>query len=116
MDREHVYYAYIMASASRTLYIGVTNDIGRRVKQHKNGTFGGFTSRYRCNRLVWFQRFSWIDQAIAREKELKGWLRARKIALIEQENFTWVDLSEEWGKPIRYEPEKPKADPSLRSG
>ncbi len=108
MARKHIYYAYIMASPSRTLYIGVTNDIERRVRQHKNGTFGGFTSHYRCYRLVWFQRFSWIDLAIAREKELKGWLRARKIALIEQENPTWIDLSEEWGKPIHYDPENQK--------
>jgi len=115
-DREHIYYTYIMASASRTLYVGVTNDIERRVQQHMHGTLGGFTSRYRCGRLVWFRRFGWIDQAIAREKELKGWRRARKIALIEEENPTWADLSEEWGKPIRYDRDQLKADPSLRSG
>ncbi|HZD50385.1 MAG TPA: GIY-YIG nuclease family protein [Silvibacterium sp.] len=116
MARDHIYYTYIMASASRTLYVGVTNDIERRVRQHKNGTLVGFTSRYRCSRLVWFERFGWVDQAIAREKEVKGWLRARKIDLIEEKNSTWVDLSEEWGKPIRYEEDKSKADPSLRSG
>lgn len=71
-DHQHVYYTYIMASASRTLYTGVTNNIERRVQQHKKGAFAGFTSRYLCYRLVWFERFSWIDQAIAREKELKG--------------------------------------------
>jgi len=62
-------------------------------KEHKDGTFGSFTAKYRCHRLVWFESYSWIDKAIAREKELKGRLRAKKIALIQQNNPTWVDLS-----------------------
>jgi putative endonuclease len=97
---QRIYYTYIMASASRNLYIGVTNNLERRVAQHKENAFGGFTAKYRCHRLVWFERYSWIGQAITREKELKGWLRARKIALIQQENPTWVDLSEDWGTRI----------------
>lgn len=91
-----------MASSSRVLYIGVTNNLERRIMQHKEGQLDGFTRRYRCHRLVWFERFSWIGQAIAREKELKGWLRARKIELIQHSNPTWIDLSEEWGSKIQY--------------
>jgi putative endonuclease len=98
---QRVYYTYIMASASRNLYVGVTNNLVQRVKEHKKGAYKSFTAQYRCHRLVWFERYSWIGQAIAREKELKGWLRAKKIALIQQENPTWVDLSEEWGTQIK---------------
>ncbi len=114
MDKK-VYYTYIMASSSRNLYIGITNNLERRIAQHKDGQLGGFTARYRCHRLVWFERYSWIGQAIAREKELKGWLRAKKITLIQQDNPTWVDLSEAWGTKIICT-EAEKADPSLRSG
>ena len=113
---QRIYYTYIMASSSRNLYIGVTSNLEQRVMQHKEGSLGGFTARYRCHRLVWFERYSWIGEAIAREKELKGWLRARKIALIQQENPTWADLSEEWGTKIKLFGEVRKADPSLRSG
>ena len=74
MDQK-VYYTYIMANASRNLYVGVTNNLEVRVAQHKEGLLGGFTARYRCHRLVWFERYSWIGQA-------------------------WVDLSEEWGTQI----------------
>jgi len=98
---QRIYYTYIMASASRNLYIGVTSNLEQRVKEHKEGAFGGFTARYRCHRLVWFERYSWIGQAIAREKELKGLLRAKKITLIQQANPTWVDLSEESGTQIK---------------
>ena len=89
-----------MASRSRTLYCGVTSDLENRVKQHRNGTFGGFTTKYRCTRLVWFERFVYIEKAIDREKEIKGWRREKKIALIEKENRTWEDLSAVWGKQV----------------
>jgi len=82
--RERTYYTYIVASKSRTLYIGVTNNLEQRIQEHKKGTFRTFTNKYRCHRLVWFERYNWINHAIAREKELKGWLRARKVALIQQ--------------------------------
>jgi putative endonuclease len=95
------YYTYIMASSSRVLYIGVTNNLERRVAQHKEETIKGFTTISRCHRLVWYERYSWIGQAIAREKELKGWLRARKVVLIQEQNRTWVDLSEEWSTQIK---------------
>ena len=70
------------------------------MRQHREHAFAGFTSRYRIDRLVWYQIFSDIRDAIAREKQLKGWRREKKIQLIESENPTWQDLSGEWGKPI----------------
>ncbi len=80
------YYTYIVASRSRTLYIGVTSNLEQRIWQHKNNIYEGFSAAYNCNRLVWFERYSNVGTAIAREKELKGWLRVRKIDLIERTN------------------------------
>jgi putative endonuclease len=94
--REHSYFTYIMASRSHTLYIGVTSDLHRRVFQHKWKEHDGFTARYNCDRLVWFEGHNDVTRAIAREKELKGWRRARKIALIEAVNPAWIDLSRDW--------------------
>ncbi|WP_058189621.1 GIY-YIG nuclease family protein [Terracidiphilus gabretensis] len=93
---ERTYFTYIMASRSHTLYIGMTNNLRHRVFQHKWREQDGFTARYNCDRLVWFQSFSDVSLAIQREKELKGWRREKKIALIEQTNPTWQDLSREW--------------------
>ncbi len=98
---EKIYYVYIMASRSRTLYVGFTSEIEVRVRQHNEGTFEGFSHTYRCGRLVHLERFGDVHEAIAREKQLKGWARAKKIWLIECENSTWADLSEDWGKPIQ---------------
>ncbi len=86
------YYVYIMSSPSQTLYVGVTNDLERRVNEHKRGTFDGFTKRYRVNRLVYFQETNDINAAIAAEKRLKGVSRSKKFALIEEENPGWQDL------------------------
>ena len=77
---DKIYYVYIVASRSRTLYIGVTGEIELRIEQHRAGTYDGFTKKYRCYRLVYLERSAYINNAIAREKELKGWLRAKKIA------------------------------------
>ncbi|MBV8113118.1 MAG: GIY-YIG nuclease family protein [Silvibacterium sp.] len=96
--QERCYCTYIVASRSRTLYVGVTGDPFSRVMQHRAGDTEGFTARYRCNRLVWFESYVSPDPAIAREKQLKRWSRAKKVALIERENPTWEDLSEDWGK------------------
>jgi putative endonuclease len=93
---EGSYFTYIMASRSRTLYIGVTGDLQKRVFEHKWKEHDGFTARYNCDRLVWFERHQDVQRAIAREKELKGWRRAKKIALIESANAAWVDLSHDW--------------------
>jgi putative endonuclease len=94
-----IYYIYIMASRSRVLYTGVTNDLARRVNEHKQGLITGFTSRYRVNRLVHFEEFADIRDAIAREKEIKGWKRSRKTSLIERRNPTWEDLAESLSFP-----------------
>lgn len=99
--RNRVYYTYIVASRTRILYVGVTGDIELRIVQHKNKSFEGFTANYKCNRLVWYQRFGDVRSAIAREKQLKGWAREKKLALIKRMNPTWIDLSENWGKPLR---------------
>jgi putative endonuclease len=90
------YFTYIMARRSRTLYIGITSDLQKRVFEHQQKTHEGFSARYNCNRLVWFQCFGNVSEAIQREKELKGWTRAKKIALIESNNPTWEDRSESW--------------------
>jgi putative endonuclease len=89
------YYVYIMASRSGTLYIGVTNDLERRIDEHKNAAVGGFTDRYRVRNLVYFENTDDIGVAIAREKELKGWRRNKKIALVASANPSWRDLSKE---------------------
>jgi putative endonuclease len=98
--KEHLYYTYIVASRSLNLYIGFTGDLMFRVRQHKEGAYEGYSKQYNCNRLVWFERYGDVHLAIAREKQLKGWTRAKKIALVKQDNPTWIDLSEDWGKPI----------------
>jgi len=92
------YYTYIMSSRTKVLYIGITNSLERRVQQHKEGKHDSFTKEYRCHHLVWFERYATATSAIAREKQLKGWRRARKIALIEEQNLEWQDLSKDWGK------------------
>ena len=90
------YYMYIMASASRTLYTGVTNNLERRVSEHQRKLIPGFTSQYNINRLVHYEVFRDIRAAITREKEIKGWRRIKKIALIESTNRDWKDLSDGW--------------------
>ena len=87
------FYVYIMASRSRVLYVGVTNDLARRVDEHIRGLVAGFTSRYRITRLVYFEEFVHIRDAIAREKKIKSWVRTRKTRLIESKNPTWENLS-----------------------
>ena len=93
------YHVYIMASASRVLYIGVTGDLLRRVMEHKEMRVPGFTARYCVTELVYFEAFGDIRIAIAREKQIKGWLRTRKIALIESFNPHWRDLAAELQSP-----------------
>jgi putative endonuclease len=90
------YFTYIMASRSHTLYVGITGDLHKRVFQHKWKEHDGFTARYNCDRLVWFEGHAAVTKVIAREKQLKGWKRIRKIELIESLNPTWTDLSRQW--------------------
>jgi putative endonuclease len=90
------YYVYIMTNTSRTLYTGVTNNLERRVYEHKNKLFPGFTSKYNITNLVYFEETQDVHSALAREKQIKGLLRSKKIALIESVNSRWQDLSDGW--------------------
>jgi putative endonuclease len=91
------YYVYILTnSLSTVLYIGVTNDLERRVYEHKHKLTPGFTSRYNVNRLVYFEETTDVQEAIAREKVLKGWRRSRKADLVTTTNAEWRDLSTDW--------------------
>ena len=87
------FFTYIVSNTSMTLYTGVTNDLQRRVYEHKTGEGSGFTSRYHFDRLVYFETYDLVVDAIAREKQIKGMTRAKKIALIKALNPTWRDLS-----------------------
>lgn len=90
------FYVYIMSNKSRTLYTGVTNDLERRVYEHKRKLVAGFTTKYNIDRLVYYEATEDVNTAISREKQIKGWLRAKKIALIESMNPQWADLSGRW--------------------
>jgi len=90
------YYVYLMASKSHVLYVGLTNDLQRRVEQHKQKLVEGFTARYNITRLVYYEVTNDVHVALAREKEIKGWRRSKKVALIESVNPTWRDLSDDW--------------------
>lgn len=92
------FYVYIVASISRTLYIGVTGDLSRRIAEHKSGALPGFSHKYRTTKLVYYERHSSPDSAIAREKQLKRWRREKKVHLIEMDNTGWRDLSAELGE------------------
>ena len=100
LRRERRYYVYIMASRSLNLYTGVTDNIYRRSLEHKSGKIEGFTKRYNINRLVYYETFKYIGNAIAREKRIKAWTRAKRLALIKTKNPTWQDLAEGWGEAV----------------
>ncbi|QNI32489.1 GIY-YIG nuclease family protein [Alloacidobacterium dinghuense] len=97
-DREHHYYVYLMSSRTRVLYCGMTNDLASRVAEHKGRAFSGFSADYKCHRLVWYENFRYVNNAIDREKQIKRWRRDKKLVLIQEMNPAWVDLSEEWFK------------------
>jgi len=90
------YYVYIMTNNSRTLYTGVTNNLERRVYEHKKGSVRGFTKKYNIDQLVYYDSCPDVVEAIRREKQIKGWLREKKINLIESINPEWSDLSKGW--------------------
>ncbi|MDO9076230.1 MAG: GIY-YIG nuclease family protein [Brevundimonas sp.] len=91
--REHDFWVYILASGPcGWLYVGMTNDLIRRVGEHRSGQFDSYTREHGINQLVWFERHQYVDQAILREKRIKRWLRAWKFALIEDFNPRWLDL------------------------
>ena len=89
----NTYYAYIITNDGNVvLYTGITNDLQRRIYEHRQGIVRGFTSKYNVNKLVWFEKFPSPQEAIAAEKKIKGWTRKKKLKLIEEENPTWKDL------------------------
>lgn len=93
----HHSYVYILASGQNgTLYVGVTNNLERRLSEHRQGISPGFAHRHHCTRLVYYEMFSHISDAIAREKQLKSGSRRQKVRLIESTNYTWEDLSRSW--------------------
>jgi putative endonuclease len=96
LSRERFFFVYIMSNRSKTLYTGVTNNLLRRVWEHKQALGSEFCKHYKLDRLVYFERFQYVNNAIAREKQIKGWLRSKKIALVVSQNPTWNDLSAEW--------------------
>ncbi len=102
---ERIFYVYMLASKSRRLYVGVTNNLERRLYEHKAKLLDGFSKQYNIDRLVYFEQTPDVLSAITREKQIKRWNRSKKIRLIESGNPTWEDLSTEWYK----------ADSSLRS-
>ena len=96
MSSGKTYYVYIMTNQSRTLYVGVTNNVKRRVEQHRTGIEEGFTHRYKIDVLVYVEAFSDVYSAIIREKQIKHWRRGKKLALIALDNPEWRDLSDGW--------------------
>ena len=96
------FWVYILSSRTGTLYVGVTGYFDRRIMQHKMDTIEGFTKKYKVHRLVYYEAFDHAANAISREKQLKGWRRARKIALLEKTNPRWQDLAESWGREMRF--------------
>jgi putative endonuclease len=114
MPREQVRFVYILASHSRVLYTGSTTDLRRRVYEHKHGLIPGFTADYAVSRLVYFEVTAHIRAAHARERQIKGWRREKKLRLIESVNAGWLDLSAGWFE----EPGTagPSPSPSLREG
>jgi putative endonuclease len=108
---EKTYHIYILASRSRVLYVGVTDDLIGRVAQHRNGLGSEFTAKYRIHRLVYQESFRDIRAAIAREKQIKRWARGKKANLIEMTNPTWLDLARDW-----FPPYPRKAGPSASLG
>ena len=107
------YFVYVMSNESKMLYVGVTNDLQKRVFQHKSKLIPGFTQKYNLYKLVYFEQFGDIRAAIAREKQIKGWLRSKKVTLIVAMNPQWKDLAEgrfkSWPRPT---PQGPRPLPS----
>ena len=99
MREERRYFVYIMTNPSRTLYAGITNSMRRRVRQHTEKLIDGFTAKYNITRLVYYESFVDVRNAIEREKQIKAWTRAKRVALIESVNPRWDDLSREWDQP-----------------
>jgi putative endonuclease len=104
--QEHNYSVYMVASTSRALYIGMTNNLRRRIFGHKNDLIEGFTRQYKCHRLVYYESFDDVNKAIDRENQSKRWNRTKKDRLIARRNPTWEDLAAEWYVRHQFEPER----------
>ncbi|HXZ41801.1 MAG TPA: GIY-YIG nuclease family protein [Terriglobales bacterium] len=104
--KEGHYFVYMAASKSRVLYIGMTNDVERRIWEHRHDLIDGFSKQYRYHRLVYYESFDDVRKAIDREKQLKRWNRTKKVRLIERINPTWEDLGTDFDGQHRYTPEK----------
>lgn len=102
LGKEYEYPVYIVASSTGTLYVGMSGSFFVRTMQHKAGKIEGFSKKYHCNRLVYYETYDNVHKAISREKQLKGWSRAKKIALIESKNPRWADLAENWGREMLF--------------
>jgi putative endonuclease len=113
MPTQKIYFVYIMTNRSKTLYVGVTNSLIRRVHEHKLGIGSMFTKKYKLDRLVYYERYEDVHRAIGREKQIKGWLRIKKIALIVSVNAAWRDLSLEWYGHHPFEPDASIAKQAL---
>ena len=96
MKREYNFYVYIISSSSKTIYIGITNNIKRRAYEHSKGLIEGFSKKYSCKFLVHYEYYNYIEDAIGREKQLKKWNRNKKVVLIEKYNPDWEDLSKDF--------------------
>jgi putative endonuclease len=107
------YWVYILASRTGVLYVGISNDLERRVFEHKHRLIRGFTSKYNVHRLVCYEDTYDVVAAIAREKQVKAWTRAKRVALVESMNKTWQDLAADWFEPGHCHPE-PARDPTVR--
>jgi putative endonuclease len=112
MGSQKTYFVYIMSNRSKTLYTGVTESLIRRVREHRLGIGSVFTAKYKLDRLVYFERFQDVHNAIEQEKQIKGWLRINKIALIVSVNPAWRDLSLEWYERHQFQPETSKSLPA----
>lgn len=118
MAGERRYYVYVMSSKSRVIYVGMTGFLMGRVLRHRAGEGGEFTRRYRVHRLVYFESFQNVENAIARETEIKKWRREKKVELIRRGNPTWEDLAAGWGGGCRDEGTESRflTGPSARFG
>jgi putative endonuclease len=96
------FWVYILVSRTGTLYVGITGYLDRRIMQHKMDSIEGFTNKYKIHRLVYYETYDQVQRALGREKQLKGWRREKKIALIEKMNPRWQDLAESWGREMRF--------------
>ena len=115
MREPKTYFVYIMSNRSKTLYTGITGNLIGRVRRHKLSMASQFTSKYKLDRLVYFERYEDVHKAIEREKEIKRWLRIRKIALIVSVNPAWRDLSLEWFEHHPFEPDAEAVQKRLSS-